>query len=113
MSLFTELFDLGKKCQVIVNLEHVVEVTPLRSGGCEVSFTDGAAVGGKRVINVSDDYSKFQQLVMTLVTPEAMANRIDSINRFAGGVANVPANESTQEVPRGRGRPPKVATDAA
>ena len=108
MSLFAELFDLGKNCPVIINLEHVVEVTPLRTGGCEVAFSDSASVGGKRVINVKDDFSMFQQLAMTIVTPDAMATRIAAINNFAGATANVP-NVGGAE-PRGRGRPPKAAT---
>jgi hypothetical protein len=109
MSLFAEVFDLGKNCPVIVNLEHVVEITPLRTGGCEIAFSDSASVGGKRVINVKDSYDMFKQLAMTIVTPDAMADRIAAINKFAGNVANVPQAPAA-EAPRGRGRPPKVAT---
>ena len=112
MSLFAELFDLTKNCPVIINLDHVVEVTPLRTGGCEVAFSDSASVGGKRVINVKDDFSMFQQLAMTIVTPDAMANRIEAINKFAGSVSNVPEATNPSTEPRGRGRPPKVATAA-
>lgn len=109
MSLFAEVFDLGKNCPVIVNLEHVVEITPLRTGGCEIAFSDSASVGGKRVINVKDNYDQFKQLAMQIVTPDAMSDRIAAINKFAGTVANVP-QAPAGEAPRGRGRPPKVAT---
>jgi hypothetical protein len=113
MSLFAEVYDLGKGCPVVVNLEHVVEITPLRSGGCEIAFSDSASVGGKRVINVRDNYDMFKQLAMTIVTPEAMSDRIAAINKFAGVPQNVPKADSqaqASDAPRGRGRPPKVAT---
>lgn len=104
MSLFVEVNDTLKGCPVIINLDHVVEITPLRSGGCEVCFNDSAAVAGKRVVNVKEEYSMFQQLVMHMVTPESMQKRIAQIKQDAE-VLNVPSAGSEQ--PRGRGRPPK------
>lgn len=110
MSLFAEVFDQGKNCPVIVNLEHVVEITPLRSGGCEIAFSDSASVGGKRVINVKDNYDMFKQLAMQIVTPDAMADRIAAINKFAGVPSAPLTNVPAADAPRGRGRPPKAAT---
>jgi len=89
MSLFVEVFDVKKGCQVIVNLEHVVEITPLRTGGCEMAFNDSASVSGKRVVNVKEEFTVFQQLVMHMVTPEAMSQRIAKIKADAAPAAPV------------------------
>jgi hypothetical protein len=79
MSLFVEVNDVEKGCQVIINLDSVMEIAPLLSGGCEVCFPDSAAVGGKRTMKVKDSYALFQQLVMTMVTPEEMNTKIKNL----------------------------------
>ena len=89
MSLFVEVYDVKKKCPVIINLDMVTEVTPFLSGGCEISFSDAASVNGRRVILVKEDFPVFQQLCMHMVTPEAMSNRISKIKADAG-VEEVP-----------------------
>jgi len=83
MSLFIEVESLDKNCKVIINLEHVVEVAPLASGGCAVFFTDGASVGGVRSMKVTDSYSLFQQLVMTMVTPEDVSKKTKLLREAA------------------------------
>jgi len=90
MSLFIEVESLDKNCKVIINLEHVVEVAPLASGGCAVFFTDGASVGGVRSMKVTDSYSLFQQLVMTMVTPEDVSKKTKLLKEAA---AKNPAKE--------------------
>lgn len=83
MSLFVEVNDVEKGCQVIINLDNVMEIAPLLSGGCEVFFPDAAAVGGKRTMKVKDSYALFQQLVMTMVTPEEMDKKVKSLKSVA------------------------------
>jgi hypothetical protein len=73
MSLFVEVFDTEKKCQVIINLECVMEIAPLLSGGCEIAFPDAAAVSGKRIMKVSDSYALFKQLAMQMVSADDIA----------------------------------------
>ena len=34
MSLFVEVTNTEKDCKVILNLDHVIEIAPLVSGGC-------------------------------------------------------------------------------
>lgn len=75
MSLFIEVNSIEKECKVIINLEHVVEVAPLASGGCAIFFNDGASVNGVRSMKVKDSYSLFEQLVMTMVTPEVVSKK--------------------------------------
>jgi hypothetical protein len=75
MSLFVEVDSLEKNCKVIINLEHVVEIAPIAAGGCAIFFNDGASVGGVRTMKVKDSYPLFQQLVMTMITPEDISKK--------------------------------------
>lgn len=105
MSLFVEVYDVKKECPVVVNLDHVVEITPLRSGGCEICFNDGAAVSGKRVVNVKEDFGMFRQLVMHMVTPESMSDRIAKI-KLDASVLDTPKPEAPKKTVK------KAALDA-
>ena len=89
MSLFVEVFDVEKGCQVIINLDTLLEIAPkqrLDNGkvvddGCDLFFADGAAVGGKRAMKVRDSYSMFKQFAMQTVSAEdvaKVANRIST-----------------------------------
>lgn len=91
MALFVEVNSLEKNCKVIVNLESVVEIAPLASGGCILFIADSAATGGKTPMKVSDSYNLFKQFAMQTVSAEDIAARFP------------PA--------RGRGRPPKAETE--
>lgn len=73
MALFVEVDSIEKNCKVIINLEEVVEIAPLVAGGCDLFFSDSAAVGGKRAMRVRDDYPLFQQFAIQSVSPEQIA----------------------------------------
>ena len=83
MSLFIEVQSEEKNCKVIINLEHVVEVAPLRDGGCNVFFSDSAAVNGTRSMKVKDSYPMFQQLAMQVVSSEDIAKKVKSLKGAA------------------------------
>jgi len=73
MALFVEVDDTEKGCKVIINLDSVMEIAPLRTGGCELFFPDAAAVGGKRSMKVKDSYVLFKQFAMQQVSAEDIA----------------------------------------
>lgn len=75
MSLFVEVNSLEKNCPVIINLEQIVEIAPLTSGGCALFMNDGAGMNSKTCIRVSDSYEVFKQFAMQPVTPEDIENR--------------------------------------
>ena len=79
MSLFVEVQDVEKGCPVIINLDAVVEIAPLRQGGCDIFFSDSAATGGKRTMKVRDNYTQFQQFVMQTVSAEDVTARIEKL----------------------------------
>jgi len=133
MSMFVEVYDQDKKCDVIVNLDSVIEIAPKVkidingqrvNDGCDLYFSDQAAVGGKRAMKVSNSYSIFKQFVLQTVSEEDIATRIKNLPRvdrepFPRFIsdAEVPPQalqapvheipEVVQEEKRGRGRPPK------
>ena len=82
--MFVEVESVEKGCTVIVNLEQVVEIAPLVSGGCALFFTDGAGMNSKSSMRVKNDYSQFKQFAMQTVSSEDIAKRIESINKAAG-----------------------------
>lgn len=81
MSLFVEVFDLEKNCNVIINLDSLLEIAPkqklvgnrVADDGCDLFFADGAAVGGKRTMKVRDSYSMFKQFAMQTVSADDVA----------------------------------------
>ena len=73
MSIFVEVDDVVKGCPIIINLDTVMEIAPLRTGGCELAFSDSAAVGGRRVVAVKNSYDQFKQFAMQTVSSEDIA----------------------------------------
>jgi hypothetical protein len=101
MSLFVEVDSVEKGCTVIINLDTVMEIAPLRTGGCEIAFPDGAAVNGKRTMKVKDNYTQFQQFVMTSVSADMIADRIQKISDAVPAEMKKPNRkiDKMQEVP--------------
>ena len=79
MSTFIEVFSLEKQCKVILNLDKVLEVAPIKDGGCAVFFEDSASVGGKTAYKVSDSYAAFQQFALQPVSAADVAAKVRSL----------------------------------
>lgn len=75
MSMFVECFDKKKECNIILNLDTITHIAPLREGGCEVFFSEYAVGAGLVSVLVAENYSEFKQFVMTKVRPEDIAAR--------------------------------------
>lgn len=73
MSMFVEVNSVDKKCPVILNLDMVVEIAPLATGGCAMFLADGH--GGAVTMKVSDDYNLFKQFVLQTVSADDIAKR--------------------------------------
>lgn len=75
MSILIEVNSIApKNCKLIVNLDYVLEIAPLITGGCVLTFGAQEA-GTSRTITVADDYSAFKQFVMQTVTAEDINKR--------------------------------------
>lgn len=66
MTMFVEVNSVDKKCPIIVNLEHIVEIAPLVNGGCALFMADGH--GGQVDMKVTNDYNEFKQFVLQTVS---------------------------------------------
>ena len=101
MSLFIEVDDVEKGCQVIINLDEVMEIAPkvrregtrLVDDGCDIFFPDAASVGGKRAMKVANSYSLFKQLVMQMVSADDIAKTHERIAKGAGKKEPAPVPE--------------------
>lgn len=79
MSLFVEVNSVEKGCPVIINLDHIVEIAPLASGGCALFMIDGAGMNSKTGMRVSDSYNLFKQFAMQTVSAEDIARRFPKV----------------------------------
>ena len=75
MSMFVEVQSVEKQCPVIINLEHIVEIAPLKDGGCILYTADGAGMNSRSGLRVEDNYMLFKQFVLQTVTAEDIANK--------------------------------------
>ena len=76
MSTFVEVNSIEKGCEVIINLDHVIEIVPLTNGGTMLVFQDAM---GKYDVKVSDSYALFRQFALQTVSPEDIQRRIESL----------------------------------
>lgn len=76
MSTFVEVVSADKDCQVIINLDHVVEITPLAVGGCILTLF---GEGTKYEIKVKDDYGQFRQFAMQTVSAEDIERQVKAL----------------------------------
>ena len=75
MSLFVEVNSVDKGCPVIINLDHIIEIAPLATGGCALFTLDGAGMNSKNAMRVTDSYDLFKQFAMQTVTADDIARR--------------------------------------
>ena len=76
MSLFVEVNSVEKQCPVIINLDHIVEIVPLREGGSALFVADPNVPGGRSQIKVTDSYTQFQQFAVQPVSADDIAKKI-------------------------------------
>jgi len=86
MGLYVEVESIEKGCKVIINLDTVMEIAPLFSGGCEISFPDQASVGGRRTMKVKDNYTMFQQFAIQPVSSEDIAKKVKSLKETKASI---------------------------
>jgi hypothetical protein len=80
MALFVEVESVERGCQVIINIDHILEIAPLKHGGCTLFMIDNATTSGKTSMRVKDSYEMFKQFAMQTVTSDMIQDRIQKIN---------------------------------
>lgn len=81
MSMFLEVTSVDKGCPVIINLDHVVEIAPLTTGGCALFLSDDVGMNSRTSVRVKEEYSQFKQFAMQTVTAEDIAKRFPKVSK--------------------------------
>lgn len=100
MSLFVEVNSVEKGCPVIVNLDHIIEIAPLASGGCALFTIDGAGMNSKNAMRVTDSYDQFKQFAMQTVSAEDIARRFPKVSAPAEAPAKKTKKSEDIEIPK-------------
>jgi hypothetical protein len=80
--LFVEVDSVEKSCKVIIDLEKVLEIAPLKDGGCALFFEKDPMIDPARLaMNVKNNYDEFKQFVVQTVSVDDIAKRIESISK--------------------------------
>jgi hypothetical protein len=76
MSMFVEVESIDRECTVIINIEHVVEIAPLKGGGCSLFIVDPNVPGGRSEYKVKESYMLFKQFALQTVSSDDIARKI-------------------------------------
>lgn len=90
MSLFVEVDSVDKNCKVIINLDEIVEIAPLREGGCAIFFADSAGMNSRTSYKVKNNYDEFKQFVMQTVSSEDIAKRFPTKKKVQPETLEIP-----------------------
>lgn len=77
-----------KQCEVIINLDHVMEIAPLAMGGSAIRMVydgDVTSKTGYREIHVDNDFKEFQQFVLQTVTTEVVSKKVEELKKLQKG----------------------------
>lgn len=81
MSMFIEVDSVQpKSCKLIINLDYVLEIAPLISGGCVLTI-GAAEAGTSRTLTVSNDYTDFNQFVLQRVSASDIQKRFPKVKK--------------------------------
>jgi len=73
-----------KACDVIINLDHVIEITPLRDGGSAIRFIydgDVTSKTGFREIFVDNKFTEFEQFVLQTVSVDSVSKKVQELKK--------------------------------
>jgi hypothetical protein len=90
MGLFVEVKSVDKGCDVIINLDEVIEIAPLAAGGCVLFFADQSSPGGRTSFKVEDSYEQFRQFAIMPVSAEDIAKRFPKATKKAADTIEIP-----------------------
>jgi hypothetical protein len=81
MSLWIKVKSVDKKCEVMINLDKVVEIAPLKNGHTALFYADNATSNGVRSYNVENPYTEFQQFALEPVSTAMLGNIGNSVKK--------------------------------
>lgn len=84
MTKFIECDSAPRGCKVLLNMDEVLEIAPLASGGCELFFFDATVPGGRVGYKVKDHYTRF---LRALPAYASLLDALDADKISSGGAA--------------------------
>ena len=78
--LLVEVNSMEKDCKVLINMDLISEIAPLREGGSAIFFLDSAGVGAKSSMKVTDSYEMFKQFALQTVSAEDIARKFPKVS---------------------------------
>jgi hypothetical protein len=104
--LLCEVTSTEKDCKVLLNMDLVIEIAPLKNGGTAIFYSDNAAVNGKTAIQVKESYDMFKQFAVHTVSSDDIARKLAALNPSASIVnvstVNDQITDSVTQVPARR-----------
>lgn len=101
MGLFVEVNSVEKGCPVIINLDQIVEIAPLASGGCALFTVDSAGMNAKTALRVTNSYDEFKQFAMQTVSAEDIARRFPKVAKEEAPLPQVKVKKNGDlEIPK-------------
>jgi len=77
--LLVEVTSSEKDCKVLLNMDLVIEIAPLKNGGSAIFYSDNAAVNGKTAVQVKESYDMFKQFAVHTVSSDDIARKIAAL----------------------------------
>jgi hypothetical protein len=77
--LLTEVTSVEKDCKVLLNMDLVIEIAPMKNGYTAIFYQDSAAVNGKIAIQVKESYEMFKQFAVHTVSSDDIARKIAAL----------------------------------
>jgi hypothetical protein len=87
--LLCEVTSIEKDCKVLLNMDLVIEIAPLKNGGAAIFYQDSAAVNGKIAIQVKESYDMFKQFAVHTVSSDDIARKLASLKPPSVSIVNV------------------------
>ena len=73
---FVEVNETEKDTVVLVNLENVAEIAPLKDGGCVLFLSQGSGVNNRLTLRVKEGYEMFKQFAMQTVSADMIKEKV-------------------------------------
>jgi hypothetical protein len=93
--LLCEVTSVEKDCKVLLNMDLVIEIAPLKSGQTAIFYSDNAAVNGKTAIQVKESYEMFKQFAVHTVSSDDIAKKIATMRSSTVERMELPPQLST------------------
>jgi hypothetical protein len=76
--------------QILINMEVVTQIKPLKVGGCQLFFQESGDVAKNNTLIVKESYDMFKQFAMQTVTADDIEKKVKSIKNTQQPTVKLP-----------------------